>query len=152
MGYCFDYKGRLVCDGCGVSGGVRKRKCSFKVLGDSRYGPRHALPYCPAPAVCGECFKKHGGSKGIHGGCKGGAEASQAEADEVERLLDEGEYFAASAYGDWNKTVPEGKVGVIYRGRAGERRVLLASRDYAGPGAGRPLLSSVAHEDWEGPG
>ena len=147
MGYCFDYKGRLVCDDCGAYGSVRKRKCSFKVLGDSLHGPRHALPYCYPPALCSECFKKHGGTKGIHAGCRDGAEASQAEADKIERLLDEGDFLPVSAYGDWHEAVPEGKVGVKYRGRSGERYVLLDKADYEG----RPVLSSVNHEDWGGP-
>lgn len=41
MGYCY-CAGKLVCDGCGKTGGVVKRKCPFG--------------YCPPPALCKGCF------------------------------------------------------------------------------------------------
>jgi hypothetical protein len=81
MGYCFDYRGRLVCDGCDIPGGVRKRKCPYRVTyGRSNGG--HTVPYCSPPALCADCYRKYGGLRGVHGErCREGAAASQAEHD-----------------------------------------------------------------------
>jgi len=155
MGYCYarQSNGRMAiaCDGgCGRAGGaqgVRKRPCRFKVSHLS-YGVRHELPYCPAPALCAQCFKRHGGAKGLHGeSCREGAAASQAREDEKQRRLAAGDAHPAAAWGSWCESVPEGKVGVSYQSQAGRRYVLVSAEDYKS----RPWLSEVEHELWEGP-
>lgn len=121
MGYCFDYRGRLSCDSCGAAGGVRKRKCAYKVRSASHLGEAHrgSLPYCPAPALCGACYKKHGGLRGVHGEiCRDGAAASQAREDAIQARFDAGDQLARSAFGSWHEEVPKSKVGVIFSGGA----------------------------------
>ena len=143
-------RGRRCCDHCGKPGGVRKRPCVHKVLSDSLYssdGKRHSLPYCPPPALCSACYKALGGAYWIHAACEAGAAASQAKADAIEELLDAGEFLPGSAFGDWHRTVPKGKVGIIYRGRGGTRYALVSDADYKR----RAPLSQVDHEEWEGP-
>lgn len=131
MGYCYGWteSGRqsLACDGCGNIGGVRKRRCPYKVRTDSlRSTHRFEIDYCPAPAMCSACYKKHGGLRGVHGeSCREGAAQSQAEEDKVEAGLDAGESFVIAAYGDWAEDVPEGQVKVLFKGRAGESTLLL---------------------------
>lgn len=143
-------RGRRCCDNCGKPGGVRKRPCTHKVLSNSLHssdGKRHALPYCPPPALCKDCFDRLGKGKGVHASCAEGAAASQARADAIEAALDAGDFLPTSAYGDWHHTVPKGKVGVIYRGRRGTRYALVSDDDYKR----RPALSQVDYEEWEGP-
>lgn len=127
MGYGYDTRGRLACDGCGTTGGVRKRRCPYKVLTDSLRSPRRfEVDYSPAPALCSECYKKHGGLRGVHGeACREGAAASQAEYDKVEAALDAGESFVIAAYGSWAEDVPKGQVKVLFKGRAGESSLLM---------------------------
>jgi hypothetical protein len=122
MGYCYDSRtGALVCDGCGISGGVRKRTCTAKVLWNSLRGPRSATPYCYPPALCATCYQKVGGAA-MHAKCKIAAAEDQAEHDEIERQLDAGELFVVAAHGAGsNPYVPKGQAGVIFQGR-GERR------------------------------
>lgn len=97
MGYCFDYRGRLVCDGCGIAGGVRKRKCAYKVRVSVLDGG-YSIPYCSPPALCAGCYKKHGGLRGVHGDrCRDGAAASQAQADADDKRYAEGDLRLRSA-------------------------------------------------------
>ena len=122
MGYGYGYNPRtgrqvLACDGCSAVGGVRKRPCTEKVLGSSLRtvdGQRHALRYCQAPALCSECFKKHGSSKGIHAHCVEPAALAQAEYDEEQRRLESGDAKVVARYGSWHDRVPEGRVMVDY--------------------------------------
>lgn len=130
MGYCFDYRGRLVCDGCGISGGVRKRKCAYKVR-VSRLDGGHSIPYCSPPALCGPCYKKHGGLRGVHGdACRDGAAESQARHDADEARLASGDFKSQGAFGDWNELVPKGKVGLLFYGQGDPFGVLVDKADY----------------------
>lgn len=122
-GYGVSASGRyaLACDNCGTVGGVRKRTCPHKVLGDTlRCAVRVAVPYCKAPAVCSECFAKLGKTKGLHARCAEPAAASQAEHDAIEAALDAGEAFVIAAWGDWADEVPAGHTKVLFKGRNGE--------------------------------
>jgi hypothetical protein len=135
-GYGMNNSGRyvLACDNCGGIGSVRKRTCPYKVLGDSSRGARFALPYCPAPAVCPECWIKIGGNAGAHGErCRDGAASSQREADATQSRLDAGELMVLSASGDWAEWVPAGMVGVTFGNGARERVVLMPAELYGHP-------------------
>lgn len=115
MGYGYGFDGRLACDGCGVTGGVRKRKCPHTVLGNngrSYDGKRHSLPYCQAPALCNDCYRQHGGLRGVHTDerCGVPARASQARDDAIQARLDAGESLVTSAIG--GRDQPEGLVKV----------------------------------------
>ncbi|MEN3223385.1 hypothetical protein PUR22_21310 [Mycolicibacterium porcinum] len=146
MKYRIDARGRLVCDKCGRSGDAQKRTCRFTVLGHSLNGPRVALPYCMAPALCEYCYAAAGGRDGIHSDrCRDGAAASQAEADAIERQLDDGESFAVDALGDWDPAVPPGMVGVTFVGRAGNTYRLVPVADYPNR---RVALSAVESKPW----
>lgn len=116
MGTITDSAGRLCCDKCGQSGGVRKRTCPYKVRCDSlrsMYGQRPVLSYCSPWALCSPCFKVLGGLRGVHGdSCRDGAAQSQAEYDAIELALEAGELFVVSA-----STTPEGMVAVTFWGR-----------------------------------
>ena len=90
MGYRYDDVRNLCCDQCGKSGGVRERKCPYKVLGHSLNGPRQWLPYCHPLAPCGPCYTAMGGEIRVHAECRAAAAASQAANDEIERQLDAG--------------------------------------------------------------
>lgn len=136
MGYSYGRTSRggqaLACDHCGESEGrTRKRTCPHKVLTDSlrsSNGKRHSISYCYPPAYCPDCFKKAGGSKGVHGEkCREGAAKSTAEYDAIEAALDVGEKFVVSA-----SRAPEGKTEVTFwgRGATGEVRVLVPSESY----------------------
>lgn len=146
MGYSYDFRGRLACDGCGATGKTRRRKCPHTVLGDSLRGPRFRLPYCPAPALCPECYAKHGPSKKLHEGCAEGARKSQAEADAIEAQLDAGVMFNTAAWGDWHETVPAGMVGVVFRGRAGEQWSLIPADRYHARRTTTAEVADVAQE------
>jgi hypothetical protein len=122
MGYCFDYRGRLACDGCGIAGGVRKRRCAYKVDG---------VPYCPAPALCPDCYKQHGGLRGVHGDeCRDGAAQSQARADADKARIAAGDFKSRSAFGDWHELVPENKVGLLFYGQGDPFGILVDDADY----------------------
>jgi hypothetical protein len=147
MGYGFGYSnsGRMAlsCDSCGKVGGVRKRKCPYKVSHDG-----YQLPYCPAPALCSDCYKSHGGLRGVHGdACKQGAAASQAEEDAKQAKLAAGDMQPVSAWGDWQEGVPAGMVGVLYRGLNDAAYYLLPKEAYES----RPWFSEVGDfaETWE---
>ncbi|SUA03097.1 Uncharacterised protein [Mycolicibacterium fortuitum] len=146
MKYRLDGRGRLVCDKCGQSGDTQERTCPYTVLGNSLNGPRVALPYCIAPALCEDCYDAAGGRDGIHGDrCRDGAAASQAEADQIEAQLDAGESFAVDAVGDWDATVPTGMVGVTFVGRAGNTYRLIPAAAYPNR---RVALSEMESMRW----
>jgi hypothetical protein len=145
MGYGYEAHGsrRLVCDNCGHAGGVRKRKCPYKVTHDG-----HALHYCYPPALCGDCYKKLGGLRGVHGEeCHQGAANSQAQEDAKQAKLDAGDMRPTCAWGSWQENVPEGMVGVLYEGRDCKAFYLLPKQAYES----RPWFSEVGHiaESWE---
>jgi len=131
MGYCFDYRGRLVCDGCSISGGVRKRKCPHKVKASILDGG-NTMPYCRPPALCAGCYKHHGGLRGVHGDrCRDGAAESQASYDADNARLAKGDLKSSGAFGDWSDLVPKGKVGLLFYGLDGAFfGVLLDNADY----------------------
>ncbi len=111
MGYCFDYRGRLACDGCGIAGGVRKRKCAYKVA-----YPGYSIAYCSPPALCSPCYKKYGGLRGIHGdACRDGAAASQAEiaADEARSAVGDLRLRSALRQGDKVLLKFDGDIAVL---------------------------------------
>ncbi|QSM01191.1 hypothetical protein SEA_NANOSMITE_167 [Mycobacterium phage Nanosmite] len=152
MGYSFDYAGRLACDGCGKTSadGVRvmRRRCPHKVLSDTlRCARRIAMDYCPAPALCGDCYRSHGGKK-LHDVCAEPAKAAQAEYDAIEAALDAGEMFVIAAYGSWHDNVPAGKVGVLFSGRDGQTQRLVDEHAYGSRGK-NPKLSDFDTEPWE---
>ncbi|QBP33372.1 hypothetical protein SEA_BRUTONGASTER_158 [Gordonia phage BrutonGaster] len=127
MGYSFDYSGKLCCDNCGQSGGVRRRKCKYKVT--LRNGGQ--LHYCPPPAYCAACYKLRGGLNGVHDDrCREGAEQSQAREDRRNALLDEGKHLVGAAWGSWDDRVPDGMVGVVFQNGASERWVLVDADAY----------------------
>ncbi|ANA86334.1 hypothetical protein SEA_LOZINAK_178 [Gordonia phage Lozinak] len=134
MGYSTDTRGRLCCDSCGQSGGVRKRKCKYKVTADNqRSANRHVLHYCYPPALCQACYRKEGGINGVHGeSCRDGAASSQAEYDRKQELLDAGKHMVVAAYGSWQDSVPEGMVGVHFASAkySDHRHVLMPHDDY----------------------
>ena len=130
MGYCYDSRGRLACDSCGNSGGVRKRTCPHKVTSSNHRWPngqRGAISYCYPSALCDDCFKNHGGNRKVHANCKAGAAARQAEYDAEQARLDRGDHLVVSRYGSWHEAVPEGMVGACYAsaGWSDHRRVLV---------------------------
>ena len=120
MGYSYgrSASGRMAlsCDHCGVVGGVRKRRCPFKVSdsGLRSKGVRHTVSYCPAPAYCDKCFSANGKTKGIHEFCEAPAKAAQAKYDAERAKLEAGELHVVSAFGDWCASVALGYVGVVF--------------------------------------
>jgi hypothetical protein len=129
MGHCYDSRGRLVCDQCGEADGTAKaRHCTYKVLTDSIRGGRASLHYCYPPDLCKGCYEAL--KPTLHGEeCKTGAARSQADYDHTEALLDQGEYFSITGFGDWHELVPEGYVGRCFKGRKGEKWVLIPKDD-----------------------
>ncbi|MBB5167083.1 hypothetical protein [Mycobacterium sp. AZCC_0083] len=117
------------------------------VLGDTlRSRTRHAMHYCYAPALCSDCYRSHGG-KHLHDACAEGAAASQAKYDAIEAALDAGESFVIAAYGEWHESVPDGMVGLLFRGRSGEVNRLAKAVDYNR--GGDTKLSDIETQPWE---
>jgi hypothetical protein len=115
MGYSYDWNNRLCCDSCGQSGGVRKRKCTQKVLTDShRSETRFSINYCYPSALCSTCYQ--GCKTTLHDGCKEGAAKSQAQYDATQARLEAGEHLLISGRGSWAEDVPEGFVGATFAG------------------------------------
>jgi hypothetical protein len=103
----------LACDRCGNGGGVRRRTCTARV----RYpqdGPGHALPYCPAPALCQGCLAAVGGSRGLHAECHAPAAKATAENQRIADRIAGGDLQVVTGWGDWHKDVPAGMVGVRF--------------------------------------
>lgn len=143
MGYCYDSHNRLCCDGCGRSGGVRRRTCPHTVLGDSLRSPgghRPRMPFCYPPALCADCYRSRGGQRGVHGNsCKDGAASSQAAYDKIEAELDAGELFVVSA-----STVSPGLVEVTFWGRGCKPEVKRQMPAEAYDFRSKPRLSDYA--------
>ena len=119
MGYCYDVDGRLCCDVCSSSGGVRKYRCPFG--------------YCPAIAMCPRCRKAHPEyvSKAYHRTrhCEEHALQMRQERQEKERLLDAGHYIRCSALSH------NGRVKVLFQNKAGNLRAYwMSHRNYEGRG------------------
>lgn len=119
MGYCYTKGGALVCDACGESGGVRRRTCPHRVSG---------LPYCPAPALCRDCYARERAT--LHAGCREGAARAQARDDTRAAVLAGGGLLVKAAWGDWHPTVPAGEVGVLFEGRDRRAWGLVSSHEY----------------------
>lgn len=122
MGYGYGRSDRgrwvLACDGCGRTGGVRRRTCPYMVRPMDGSG----LPYCPAPAYCADCYRARGGLYGVHGAdcAKGAAQMNDRELVRGLRLAD-GDLEVLAAYGAWHEAVPEGMVGVMFGGLGARR-------------------------------
>lgn len=149
-GYAVSDSGRyaLACDGgCGRAGSaqsVRKRPCPHKVSHDG-----FKLPYCPAPALCSACYKRHGGLRGVHGeNCREGAAASQAREDAKQAKLASGEKEVKAAWGSWQSNVPDGKVGIVVRAADGQESYHLVPAEQYNSGG---WLSDYDNEPWSGP-
>jgi len=157
MGYSYgrSASGRMAlsCDHCGQVGGVRKRKCPFKVMdsGLRTKGVRYALSYCPAPAYCAKCFSANGGSKGIHEFCQEPARKAQEKYDAERAKLEAGELHVTSAYGDWCASVSKGWVGVVFADLEGNEVFVEIAQEQYDPGK-KPWLSDYpARFAWSGP-
>lgn len=126
MGYCYTAGGGLVCDGCGATGGVRKRACPYN--------------WCAPPALCEACNEK---DTRDHSGCKI-RHAQKLERDaQHQRLLDQGAYLRVSALG-----VGQGedyKVQVIFRNSTGHCQGFYMSKDTY---AALPLLAAATPDDF----
>ena len=120
MGYCYSRGGGLVCDCCGTDVEVRKRTCPHKVDG---------LPYCSAPAMCGDCYKKHGGVR-LHDRCKPLAEEQSKIRAKQKAMLESGHLMLKAGWGDWHELVPSGYVGAVFAGLRGEEWRLIPSEVY----------------------
>jgi hypothetical protein len=69
----------------------------------------------------------------MHGeACRAGAEAAHRHAEAIEAQLDAGDSLPVAAWGDDepHPKVPHGKVGVLFRGRAGDTYRLIHPADY----------------------
>ena len=125
MGYCYK-GGELVCDGCGTPGAL-KRLCSAWVTAAN--GQR--MRWCPPPALCGGCFAKEGGTKGVHAKCKAAAAEDQARENARKARLEAGEQFVSSALSGASWYVPAGLVGAQFAGLGGVRTwLLIPAEDY----------------------
>jgi len=104
MGYSYDGRGRLCCDGCGTNGNVRKVRCPFG--------------WCPAPALCPDCRSKHRAqlTKAYHRqrGCEANVAKARKRDAEQQALLDAGNYVRTSALAH------NGRVKVVFRNAAGD--------------------------------
>ena len=105
MGYSYDGQGRLCCDGCGSSGGVRKFRCPFG--------------WCQPAALCPECrSNKHRSwlTKELHRGmgCETQAKTARQRDAEQQALLDSGNYVRTSALAH------NGRVKVVFRNSASD--------------------------------
>ena len=115
MGYCYDADGKLCCDVCSESGGVRKHRCPFG--------------YCQPIALCPKCKREHPEyvSKAYHreNGCEANHLRFQQEEAQRQQLLDSGKLLRCSALQH------NGRVKVIFRGKNGKERAFwMAPRTY----------------------
>jgi len=123
MGYCYDADGKLCCDVCGDSGGVRKNRCPFG--------------YCQPIALCQKCKREHPEyvSKAYHreNGCEANHLRFQQEEAQRQQLLDSGKLLRCSALRH------NGRVKVIFRGKNGKERAFwMATRTYRRIPLGEP--------------
>ena len=114
MGYCYDTRtGQLVCDSCGIHGGVRRVKC--------KYG------YCPALALCASCRKnpeiKTERAAFCDANCKEAAARFAALDAAIKEALDSGHYvFCSSVYA---KGSDRTEVEMTFRNADGDYRTLV---------------------------
>lgn len=129
MGYSYDYRNRLCCDSCGMSGGVRKRTCPYKVLTAShRSENRLSMNYCYPSALCAVCYKSERAT--LHEGCAAGAATSQARYDLKQTRLDAGEHLLTSGSGSWLDHVPDGFVeATFHANRYQDKQVRIVPKD-----------------------
>lgn len=151
MGYSYgqNERGRwvLACDACGTISGVRKRHCPHMVLLSSHRavdGQRHELEWCPAPALCGPCFRQYGGTVGLHAACEAPARESTKLNDQEQARLDAGVLLLAAGWGDWYQAVPEGKVCAMFVNGEREAWYLIDQDEYRD----RPVEPASAPEDF----
>lgn len=142
MGYCYDMAGRLACDACGKTGGVRKRTCPHRV----HYADGGSLPYCQPAALCSDCYRKHKAK--LHEGCAAGAAKQNAAEVARKAKLAAGELEVRSAWGDWHETVPTGMTGVLFRNGDQQDYRLMPQADYQ-PGDKHWLSDYPTAEPWE---
>jgi hypothetical protein len=145
MGYRYDDAGNLCCDRCGKSGGVRKRKCPYKVLGHSLNGPAAVAALLPPAGPVWGLLHGHGRQNRCTRECRAAAVAGQAADDEIERQLDAGESLPVEAFGDWEPTVPNGMAGLKFVSRTGVFYRLMPEADYPNR---RVALSANRTEPW----
>jgi hypothetical protein len=114
MGYSYDMGGRLCCDSCGASGDARKRTCPHRV----QYADGGSLPYCYPSALCKACYAKHKAT--LHARCAEGAAQSNVREQARKARLVAGALERRACWGSWHATVPDGMVGVYFKGMQGE--------------------------------
>lgn len=103
MGYLTDKSGRLVCDRCAKTGGVRKRKCPFG--------------YCPPPAFCGDCYKRdkfRDRAAHVAAGCEKKSLAFQADLKRRNELMAEGTPVRCAALNAATSEDPD-RIHVLFR-------------------------------------
>ena len=145
MGYSYDLRGRLACDSCGSCGQTRKRTCPARV----RYAGGGSLPYCQPAALCPACYQRHKAT--LHAGCREGAAKRTAEEAAKQARLAAGELEVAAAWGSWQPTVPEGYVGVCFRGLGGAEVYRLIRKAEYDPSVRRYLSEYAETGDWRDP-
>lgn len=104
MGFCYEGR-KLCCDGCGVAGGVRKRKCPHG--------------YCPSSALCAGCLKAvkaSGKWKLAHSTCEAGHAAYVAKEKAGAELLAAGRLLRCAAL---NVAKDGSKVHVLFKDKDG---------------------------------
>ncbi len=119
MGYSTDSSGRLCCDSCGVSGGVRKIRCPWN--------------YCPRIALCKNCKTKHADKLGKKHHRDRGCEKSHNEfaADEALKSQNHaaGKFTLQSAIG-LNDGTGNIRVSFIRQFMVSETKSGYETRDY----------------------
>jgi len=145
MGYSYDMSGRLACDACGSTGKTRKRTCPHKV----HYAGGGSLPYCYPSALCADCYATRKAT--LHAGCAERAAARTADEAAKHARLVAGELEVASAFGTWHATVPEGWVGVIFRGTAANEAYRLIAADHYDPTSRRYMSEYPDARPWSDP-
>ncbi len=133
VGYSYDMRGRLCCDNCGEAGGVRKRLCPAKVLGDSSRSPRQETRYCYPPAVCSGCWTPALRAE-THDECHRKAAEAQQEYDLIEKRMRDGDLLVVAARAA-HDGVPDGMVLVTFAapfrdGRVQWSNYLVPDADY----------------------
>ena len=134
MGYCYDHEGKLCCDFCGKSGGVRRKKCP--------HGWCQPVAICP---VCRKDKEKMAKESAAHGDCERLSNEAKARDAKVQALLDQDRFIRASALGVHG---PDGTelVHVIFRNKDNiVRGFYMESKVYAGI----PLSAPATIEDYQ---
>jgi len=113
MGYSYDARtGKLCCDSCGHTGGVRRFQCPFN--------------WCPAPALCPDCAKQKRErlSKAAHrkAGCEEYSRRHRESCQRHEAALQAGHWVRTAAVTDSTPEQPD-RVKVWFRNANGEERI-----------------------------